>query len=147
MTDEVKLLPCPWCGGAAVTNEEPMLHGSIIQRIECDKCFAGANSESQWNTRVPDPRIAELEAQLENWRELFGCESPEDAVQTTCEKSAGYLLGDRNRKIHELQSQLNGLRSQVMDVTRRIGVAANPAWIRGELERITNAIQRSKETK
>lgn len=42
-----KLLPCPFCGGAA-----EQLHGFYVQDVQCKACGAIADTD-KWNTRAP----------------------------------------------------------------------------------------------
>ena len=51
MTDAPELLPCPFCGGEAVTNIPPPRN-----RVECaGDCSATADNAVAWNTRAPSP--------------------------------------------------------------------------------------------
>lgn len=78
---EIKLLPCPFCGGEAIINTiEPHKHqtpfGGLMPDyegetfIECVYCSCGISAETEaeaikkWNTRKPMERIIEqLEAE------------------------------------------------------------------------------------
>jgi len=64
MSDDVTLLPCPFCG------KEPMLHRlanmSSLHKVSCKFCDAGPHSSlsreaaiTAWNTRTPSPDSGE----------------------------------------------------------------------------------------
>lgn len=70
----VELLPCPFCGGLPRSirqrsGDEDVFYTTIV----CASCFistadfedAPDDAATSWDTRVPDPRIAELEARAE----------------------------------------------------------------------------------
>ena len=60
MTDELKLLPCPFCGGPAVWSP-----GNYRYRPTCEHCGATTRDENTWNERAHHPDTAELERLLE----------------------------------------------------------------------------------
>lgn len=71
MSEEIK--PCAHCGGEGRLYENRYNRGeSAYYRIACygecgietSACGTPAAAAALWNTRAPDPRIAELEAQL-----------------------------------------------------------------------------------
>jgi len=79
MADDVTLLPCPFCGAPAELGVREWPGGAKDYWVWCSRysatdsggCFAMTrehqdpdNAIAAWNTRVPDPRIADLEAQL-----------------------------------------------------------------------------------
>ena len=65
----MELKPCPFCGTLARRIKN---HGCSADFWgHCRKCFADGpmaptkdEAIAAWNTRIPDPRIAELEAQI-----------------------------------------------------------------------------------
>lgn len=68
------LKPCPFCGGEAHSMQHRSGDEDIFYTtIGCKSCFvstadfedAPKDAAASWNTRVPDPRIAELEARAE----------------------------------------------------------------------------------
>ena len=71
---EVKLKPCPFCGGKVKLYGNPMLIGAkveIYQIVICDDCSCRtdfcetvADAIEKWNTRKPIKKIVE---QLEEW--------------------------------------------------------------------------------
>lgn len=72
---EVKLLPCPFCGGEGYTF--PSKYADVVLwNTRCLKCYAafdgfknGAESQVAWNTRVAhDAAIAALEAKVATLR-------------------------------------------------------------------------------
>ena len=63
---EIKLLPCPFCGGEAKICDEDFLKGRFVFCTECGiqtKLYVRGNtieqSVSAWNTRKPMERIVE----------------------------------------------------------------------------------------
>lgn len=67
---EVKLLPCPFCGGSALSFESAYADVTLWN-TRCQVCYAahdGHNtrqqSEAAWNTRKPDARLSELKDTL-----------------------------------------------------------------------------------
>jgi len=68
MADGVTLLPCPMCGGTDIRIAH--LSASPEQSIWCHSCQLRTkwcyrdDAIAAWNTRVPDPRVAELEGEL-----------------------------------------------------------------------------------
>jgi uncharacterized Fe-S radical SAM superfamily protein PflX len=79
MADDVTLLPCPCCGGKAVRVAAPKPNDSkgwVYHALRCENyCLvttwqcAPEKAAEIWNTRVSDPRIAALEAQLAEARD------------------------------------------------------------------------------
>ena len=72
MADDVTLLPCPFCGSDDVRT----VHGTDDRTlfVSCGTCHAlvqewGDKAIALWNSRVPDPRVAALEAQLAEARD------------------------------------------------------------------------------
>ena len=70
MADDVTLLPCPFCGGTPYVNDN-----DIWTYMECECGAQGPQADTKaearevWNSRVSDPRIAALEAQLAEARD------------------------------------------------------------------------------
>ena len=79
MADDVTLLPCPFCGAPAELGVREWPGGAKDYWVWCSRysatdsggCFAMTrehqdpdNAIAAWNTRVPDPRIAALEAEV-----------------------------------------------------------------------------------
>ena len=105
------LLPCPFCGDAMVIDHDLLRHidqGScIIGQIACGYDAA----QSSWNTRtkVVDPRIAELEAEIVRreadrpyvigWNEGFkhALRDAAKAAAVPCYESRHVKLGDKVR--------------------------------------------------
>lgn len=73
--NDVKLLPCPFCGGYALTIVE-RVKGHAYVRIECSSCLVGSPSVefqphelfkarreavSFWNTRAGSPALRALD--------------------------------------------------------------------------------------
>lgn len=56
------------------------------------------------------PEIAAELQELERWRIIFGCEDPQDAVYTTCEKPAARVLEERQAEIRRLEAEQERLR-------------------------------------
>ena len=78
MASDIKLLPCPFCGGEARYME---IKDFFIQRfVTCTKCgietprncLNRKDAIKRWNTRKPMDRIVE---QLEEHRANFDCRS------------------------------------------------------------------------
>lgn len=81
MADDVTLLPCPCCGGKAVRVAAPKPNdprGWVYHALRCEnycivttwQCTPEKAAEI-WNTRVSDPRVAALEAQLADARDCI----------------------------------------------------------------------------
>jgi len=74
---EIKLLPCPFCGGEARAKKKYFNSESVVTiayRVVCRKCGAGSEYTDKeyaitaWNTRKPMERIVErLEERQDNW--------------------------------------------------------------------------------
>lgn len=68
MSDVEELRPCPFCGGAASVITDHETATAYVMCETCDACGGRretpANAIAAWNTRAPDPRIAELEAEV-----------------------------------------------------------------------------------
>lgn len=70
---EIKLLPCPFCGGEAEFDD---IHNPAVNKIICTKCgmHTGLHLTSKrgvaqiWNTRKPMERIIE---RIENARQKY----------------------------------------------------------------------------
>lgn len=78
MADDVTLLPCPFCGSDDVRAKREAVKGTddLVLSVSCRKCHAlvqewGDKAIALWNTRVSDPRIAALEAQLADARDCI----------------------------------------------------------------------------
>lgn len=68
---EIKLLPCPFCGGEAKyikrTNEHPYVHAVWCENCNCRTSFEQSEKEviHKWNARKPMDRIVEqLECEM-----------------------------------------------------------------------------------
>ena len=81
MTDDVTLRTCPCCGGKAVRVAAPKPNdprGWVYHALRCEnyclvttwQCTPEKAAEI-WNTRVSDPRVAALEAQLADARDCI----------------------------------------------------------------------------
>lgn len=59
MTDEVTLLPCPFCGGDGGPSIGQHADGTAWHYVECDDCGASAESAEAWNRRshLRTPRV------------------------------------------------------------------------------------------
>lgn len=74
MTDAPDLLPCPFCGASDKSDVFVERHADEISwEVSCNAtdCLAAGplrktrrEAVTAWNTRTPDPRIAEMEAAL-----------------------------------------------------------------------------------
>ena len=62
MSEELK--PCPFCGEDA-TQPNRLYQSTLCKNPKCKICAVVFTTVEQWNTRAPDPRVADLEAQLE----------------------------------------------------------------------------------
>ena len=86
MADDVTLLPCPFCGAPAELGVREWPGGAKDYWVWCSRysatdphgCFATTrehqdpdNAIAAWNTRVSDPRIAALEAELADARDCI----------------------------------------------------------------------------
>ena len=81
MTEENKLLPCPFCGASA----KPWQQNSMIWAVMCSECGAEYDASeglteavAAWNRRVPDARDARI-AELEAARIAYASEFPVNA--------------------------------------------------------------------
>ena len=63
---------------------------------------------------------AEL-AELERWRTLFGCDDPQDAIYTTCDRPAARVLQERQAEIRRLEAELTRMREFEDDIRFAIG--------------------------
>ena len=103
MADDVTLLPCPMCGGTDIRIAR--LSASPDQSVWCHSCQLRTkwsyrdDAIAAWNTRVPDQRVAELEAELAKsraWRATLADTGDELLVE----------LRDAQRRIAELEAEL-----------------------------------------
>lgn len=74
---EIKLLPCPFCGGEAIVYEDEQYNQYMIG---CKNCCAvepmtewtsKENAIAQWNTRKPMQEIVERLENYSIWKELL----------------------------------------------------------------------------
>lgn len=109
MADDVTLLPCPMCGGTDIRIAH--LSASPDKSVWCHSCQLRTkwcyrdDAIAAWNTRVPDPRIAELEAELAKSR----------AWRATLADTGDELLAelrDAQRRIAELEAELDALKAR-----------------------------------
>lgn len=126
-------VPCCRCGGPVVEFVVPSKSWNTIIRNNgpetsweylCLDCFAIIAAEKIAKMRstldslseMSDREDAEvdeierLEAEVERWREKFGCDNPEDAVTTTAIEEAE--LGLRMRTIKLLEANLRDIEDQ-----------------------------------
>ena len=114
MADDVTLKPCPFCGAPAELGvcewpgeaRDYWVWCSRYSATDPHGCFATTrehqgpdNAIAAWNTRVPDPRIADLEAQLAEAR----------AWSSTLADTADDLraeLREAEKRIAELEGQV-----------------------------------------
>jgi hypothetical protein len=124
MADDVTLLPCPMCGGTDIRIAR--LSASPDQSVWCHSCQLRTkwcyrdDAIAAWNTRVPDPRVAELEAELAKsraWRATLADTGDELLVE----------LRDAQRRIAELEAQLADARDCI-DLFNRMIVRAECTW-------------------
>lgn len=92
------LKPCPFCGGDAELERAGDRHQSTIYACLYCSCRLETGEEwgygTNWNTRAPDPRIAELEARAERaeaeraeeWRKRRKAESDRDLAKAVAEQ-------------------------------------------------------------
>lgn len=78
---EIKLLPCPFCGGTAKVRGEKFYQPNVRRNVICTKCFSSGGwykteeeAIEKWNTREP---MQEIVKKLE--KELL--ENPDDYVK------------------------------------------------------------------
>lgn len=109
MADDVTLLPCPMCGGTDIRIAH--LSASPDKSVWCHSCQLRTkwcyrdDAIAAWNTRVPDPRVAELEAELAKSR----------AWRATLADTGDELLAelrDAQRRIAELEAELDALKAR-----------------------------------
>lgn len=72
MSEEAKLLPCPFCGGRATFTKLYRSLYSFVAQCETCRCYAGGTAykndsfnANAWNTRAPDPQLADAQVEIE----------------------------------------------------------------------------------
>lgn len=81
-TNEIKLLPCPFCGDVEDLSCHHMHDDPRYNFIvKCDNCGAEstdwgteADAVKAWNRRAPDPDLAKLKALAISYRQAVGCQ-------------------------------------------------------------------------
>lgn len=59
-----------------------------------------------------------LETEIERWRDMFGCDDPQDAVTTTAIEGAE--LGRRMRSINQLKTEIERLQAEVVELKDKL---------------------------
>lgn len=105
MSDETKPLPCPFCGGEAIVDNDVVGFYWLANCPACGACgpaseTSSADAIAAWNRRAPSPRLGLVAAwqsskrHAEEWMKLCAAADEHEWIRQRCER-AGDLIGLR----------------------------------------------------